>query len=240
MVLPTNVDSTYADSGTDASVAAHQQHHDTIHAAVNAAAGGATGQVWAKTSSADYAQAWTNPNWGGGDYFRSGYYSHGTHSSGALASLGIAQYYVYTRPFLVPYKRAFDRLGVQVSGVGPANGVIRLGIYTGAGVPTTLLLDAGTVSCATTGAKEVTISQTLDPGIYWLAACAQGDASPNPFIYKYADPRISPWTSAATTAATSLATAGGYFHGPGVTGALPSSYTVAGTTNEIAVMLRAT
>lgn len=35
MALPVNVDSTYADSGTDASVALHQQHHDTIHAAVN-------------------------------------------------------------------------------------------------------------------------------------------------------------------------------------------------------------
>lgn len=37
MVLPTNIDSTYADSGTDASVALHQQHHDTIHGALNGA-----------------------------------------------------------------------------------------------------------------------------------------------------------------------------------------------------------
>ena len=36
MVLPTNVDATYADSGTDASQSLHQQHHDTIHDAVNA------------------------------------------------------------------------------------------------------------------------------------------------------------------------------------------------------------
>jgi hypothetical protein len=34
MVLPVNIDSTYADTG-DASVALHQQHHDTIHAFVN-------------------------------------------------------------------------------------------------------------------------------------------------------------------------------------------------------------
>jgi hypothetical protein len=39
MALPTNVDSTYADSGTDASVALHQQHHDTIHAVTNYVAG---------------------------------------------------------------------------------------------------------------------------------------------------------------------------------------------------------
>lgn len=36
MALPVNVDSTYADSGTDASVALHQQHHDTIHKTINA------------------------------------------------------------------------------------------------------------------------------------------------------------------------------------------------------------
>lgn len=36
MVLPTNIDSVYADDGGDASVKEHQQHHDEIHAAVNA------------------------------------------------------------------------------------------------------------------------------------------------------------------------------------------------------------
>ena len=33
--LPVNVDTTYPDSGTDASVKVHQQHHDTIHATLN-------------------------------------------------------------------------------------------------------------------------------------------------------------------------------------------------------------
>jgi hypothetical protein len=32
--LPVNIDSTYADSGTDASVKLHQQYHDTIHGVV--------------------------------------------------------------------------------------------------------------------------------------------------------------------------------------------------------------
>lgn len=39
MVLPTNIDAAYADSGTDASQSLHQQHHDTIHDAVNAVDG---------------------------------------------------------------------------------------------------------------------------------------------------------------------------------------------------------
>lgn len=33
--LPVNIDTTYADDGGDASVALHQQHHDSIHAARN-------------------------------------------------------------------------------------------------------------------------------------------------------------------------------------------------------------
>lgn len=33
--LPTNLDVTYADDGTDASVKAHQQYHDTIHGFVD-------------------------------------------------------------------------------------------------------------------------------------------------------------------------------------------------------------
>lgn len=35
MVLPVNIDSSYADDGTDGSVALHQQNHDQIHAFVN-------------------------------------------------------------------------------------------------------------------------------------------------------------------------------------------------------------
>lgn len=43
--LPVNIDTTYADSGTDASVAAHQQHHDRVHAFVNSGAATLTSTV---------------------------------------------------------------------------------------------------------------------------------------------------------------------------------------------------
>lgn len=35
MTLPTDLDTTYADDPGDASVKAHQQHHDEIHAKLN-------------------------------------------------------------------------------------------------------------------------------------------------------------------------------------------------------------
>ena len=76
-------------------------------------------------------------------------------------------------PIVVQEARTFDRIGVQVNTLA-AGEVARLGIYNSLEAadglkPSTLLLDAGTVSVATTGAKEVTISQALPIGWYFLA-----------------------------------------------------------------------
>lgn len=46
--LPTNIDSTYADDGADASVRLHQQYHDTLHGFANEFDTGTrlAGEVW--------------------------------------------------------------------------------------------------------------------------------------------------------------------------------------------------
>ena len=48
---------------------------------------------------------------------------------------------------------------------------IRMGIYAHDGIddPGDLIVDAGTASVASTGIKEIAITETLDPGLYWLA-----------------------------------------------------------------------
>lgn len=55
--LPTNIDTTYADSGTDPTVALHQQYHDTLHGAVNTLTAGAvqsqTNIIYASPSGSD-------------------------------------------------------------------------------------------------------------------------------------------------------------------------------------------
>lgn len=48
--LPVTIDSTYADSGTDASVKLHQQHHDALHALYNTQIAGPTVRTTALTS----------------------------------------------------------------------------------------------------------------------------------------------------------------------------------------------
>ena len=78
---------------------------------------------------------------------------------------------IYYAPFFVRKKTTFTRIGVQVT--LQAGTSARLGIYNAAnGIPTSLLLDCGTISTASTGEKEATISQSLNVGFYFLAFVA--------------------------------------------------------------------
>ncbi len=71
-------------------------------------------------------------------------------------------------PFFVRQKTTFTRIGIQVTAAAGTSA--RLGIYNAAnGVPTSLVLDCGTVSTASLGEKEATISQSLNVGFYFLA-----------------------------------------------------------------------
>lgn len=68
-----------------------------------------------------------------------------------------------------------------VVGTLVAGKVIRMGIYTNddyfSNTPATLILDAGTVSFATTGVKTLSINQYLNPGYYWLCCCTDSTAT---------------------------------------------------------------
>jgi len=97
-------------------------------------------------------------------------------------------------PFMTSTTKTAVKIGVYVV-VASAGGVARLGIYSNSATedyPGNLLLDAGTISHATTGFKEITISQTLTAGtLYWLtilsttgnANClGAGDFNNTPFM----------------------------------------------------------
>ena len=81
--------------------------------------------------------------------------------------------------FYVSVAGTFDRITVN-SGAAVTNPTtVRLGIYNNSGnKPSTLVLDAGTVTVtAINTVYEITISQTLDIGWYWLCAANQTAAS---------------------------------------------------------------
>jgi len=85
----------------------------------------------------------------------------------------------------IPQTQTFDRIAVRTAATFSGTASVRLGIYnhdTTTGKPSTLLLDAGTVSpTAASTAYQITISQSLTPGFYWLASNMQSAATTSTF-----------------------------------------------------------
>jgi hypothetical protein len=78
----------------------------------------------------------------------------------------------YYLPIFVPVTTTFDRIACMSSPTFSGSASIRLGLYNNVnGAPGTVLLDAGTVAItAASTMGEITISQSLAPGIYFMAA----------------------------------------------------------------------
>lgn len=79
-------------------------------------------------------------------------------------------------PVYIPERTTFTRIGIEVT-TGVASTTIRLGIYSDSVAGAALVLDAGTVDSSITGEKEITISQSLEAGLYFFAAQPEGGAS---------------------------------------------------------------
>jgi hypothetical protein len=89
----------------------------------------------------------------------------------------------FFQPFFVPVATTFSTIGCQTgSGHSGATSSVRLGIYNnGTNIPTTVLLDAGTVSTVSANTIfTITINQTLQPGWYWLAFNMQAHTGGTP------------------------------------------------------------
>lgn len=125
---------------------------------------------------------------------------------------------LYATPFYVATPTTFVSIGVVTTGT--ASALVDLGIYADAGgVPGALVLDAGTVSTATSGFKTITISKKLTPGWYWLACAMQGAAgSLFSAMANTGNVNTMPCTAPFSTGAIS-----GYAQ-TGVSGALPSPW----------------
>lgn len=139
-------------------------------------------------------------------------------SSITTASTTLTTNRLYYLPFLITVSTTFDRIAINhVATAAGAGSVARLGIYNStSGLPSTRVLDAGTVDLSTGAAlKFVSISQTLTPGLYWLAAVPQiVSGSPT---FTVAPPSISVPSDTSVSAGTK-------YEGS-VTGNLPASAT---------------
>jgi hypothetical protein len=77
--------------------------------------------------------------------------------------------------------QSFDRLAIRTGGAFVGTASIRLGIYnndSATGKPSTVVLDAGTVSAtAANTTYQITISQSLNAGFYWIVSNVQSAAT---------------------------------------------------------------
>jgi hypothetical protein len=114
--------------------------------------------------------------------FTSGEYYSNSRSA-ASASVPTNQLCRFSSLF-IPSAHAFDRIAIYSSG-GAGTNNIRMGVYNNdraTGQPSTVLLDAGTVAVSAVGVFQITISQTLAAGWYWVAFCPQGGGGTRTFL----------------------------------------------------------
>jgi hypothetical protein len=107
---------------------------------------------------------------------QSGYYFRTPFpASGNVTIIHQRTYYI---PIFIPETTTLDRIAIQTGSGFSGTATMRLGIYNNTnGLPSTVVVDGGTVSCtAASTIYEVTISQSLATGFYWLAMCQQGTA----------------------------------------------------------------
>lgn len=180
---------------------------------------------------------------GGGDYFRSGTYSHGLFTGQSMGTAALTLNRLVARPYIVPVRRAFDRIGVDVStaATGGSGGVLRMGIYAlSGGAPGALVVDALTIGSEALGAREITISETLDPGVYFLGIVAQVATCT---VRSYGTSTNVPWGCWSATGPTTPPDTVGFMSAylNGVSGALPSPFgtPTSATSASPAVCLRA-
>ena len=124
-----------------------------------------------------------------------------------------------------------DRIGCIVTVAAGAGSLGRLGIYYSSLTdcyPGALLLDAGTVSVASTGNREITISQTLSEGIYWLAYLADTVVTSAPTLRQYSTliNSFAPITSSNTT---NFQSGQGFRAGGVASGSLPATFPAGAT-----------
>jgi len=126
---------------------------------------------------------------------------------------------VYYVLFINPKTTTWTRIGTRV-GTGVTSSLTRLGLYEvgSTGLPTTLLEDFGTVSTATSGNKEITISYTMAPGNYYLALVCDAGVT---FAGHLTDTALASYVFGATSTTVSASTALWYESGTG--NVLPST-----------------
>jgi len=163
------------------------------------------------------------------------YYGPLRGSSTTLTVVFQTTYYI---PISFNQTQTFDRIAINTGSSYSGTGAVRLGIYNNDSTtakPSTVLLDAGTV--ATTAANtvyEITISQSLTAGAYWLAFCVQTAPTTANFVNFN-----NPTSLDFTVSTTGVSLNHGAWKQTGVSGAFATAGTLVSDSNVAGVTLRA-
>lgn len=112
--------------------------------------------------------------------YTAGRYYYGVNANSGVFAAALAAGILYFAPFFCGTRKTFTKIGVRVTTAVAASN-LQLAIYRsdGLGVPTTKVLSTASISAATTGAKEATISRQLEAGLYFLAVASDAAISIN-------------------------------------------------------------
>lgn len=103
-----------------------------------------------------------------GGYAAGRYYAGEAMSPAVASTLAVSANTMYVMPFAVRQLKTWTKIGCTVT-TSAVGALAYLGIYRMEnGIPTKLVLDAGATGLASTGTKEITISQPLPSGMYAL------------------------------------------------------------------------
>ena len=171
--------------------------------------------------------------------YTSGYYYKGLGNPSTINPAVLSTTYYY--PLVITKTHTFDRIALTTLSSFSGTGAVRLGIYNNdstTGKPSTVVLDAGTVATtAPSTIYEITISQSLTAGAYWLAFNSQTNAASN--IYR-GNSATSSSPSLVTVSTTGINTDAGAWSETGITGAFATAGTLTNEFSVPAVSLRAT
>ena len=172
--------------------------------------------------------------------FTTGLYYKGL-GPGSQTAAAVVNQTVYA-PFIVNKTNTFDRIAIETLSTYVGTGAVRLGIYNNdntTGKPSTVVLDAGTV--ATTAAStiyQITISQSLSAGNYWLAFNMQTAAATPNYRLMLVSTASSLGYTVSTTGA--LASDAGIWLQASVTGAFATAGTLTSANVGSSCTLRST
>jgi hypothetical protein len=141
--------------------------------------------------------------------YRSSYWYEARHGSPPAPNGTFFLNRLFLFPLFISESITLDRIGVEC-GTLSLSTTWRIGIYNSDsnGLPSTVVLDAGTVDTSTTGFKVITISQSLSAGLYFIAGVWQG-GTVSPLMRYYSNVQGN-WSPAAGTSQLSTVYYTGY------------------------------